>query len=113
MDSLLKDLRYSVRTLSRSSVATVVAVLSLALAIGANTTILALVHKKSKRQQIPQPLPDQVTTGTETGLPSSNIRLRMLQAIKASRCWDSKERDRREEPRICLYLKKVFSTRPC
>src|ERR1051325_3380429 len=52
MASILRDLRYSLRTLGRSPVFLPVAVLSLALGIGANTAIFTLV-----RQLILQPLP--------------------------------------------------------
>src|SRR5215469_4724773 len=52
MAGLLKDLRYSLRSLSRSPVFLAVAVLSLALGIGANTAIFTLIN-----QLILQPLP--------------------------------------------------------
>ncbi|HTX34811.1 MAG TPA: ABC transporter permease [Bryobacteraceae bacterium] len=52
MASILQDLRYSLRTLRRSPVFLAVAVLSLALGIGANTAIFTLIH-----ELILQPLP--------------------------------------------------------
>jgi predicted permease len=52
MAGILKDLRYSLRSLSRSPVFLAVAVLSLALGIGANTAIFTLIN-----QLILQPLP--------------------------------------------------------
>ena len=44
MDRLLRDLRYAVRTLVRNPVVTVTAVLSLALGIGANTTMFTVIN---------------------------------------------------------------------
>ena len=52
MAAILQDLRYSLRTLRKSPVFLAVAVLSLALGIGANTAIFTLIH-----QLILQPLP--------------------------------------------------------
>ena len=52
MASTLQDLRYSFRTLRKSPIFLSVAVLSLALGIGANTAIFSLVH-----QLVLQPLP--------------------------------------------------------
>src|SRR6516165_12532620 len=52
MPSILRDLRYALRTLRKSSVFLAVAVLSLAFGIGANTAIFTLIH-----QLILQPLP--------------------------------------------------------
>jgi predicted permease len=52
MHGFLKDLRYSLRSLSRSPVFLAVAVLSLSLGIGANTAIFTLIN-----QLILQPLP--------------------------------------------------------
>ncbi|HXN64523.1 MAG TPA: ABC transporter permease [Candidatus Acidoferrales bacterium] len=44
METLLKDLRFAIRTLAKKPAFTAVAVLSLALGIGANTTIFTLVN---------------------------------------------------------------------
>src|SRR5215469_5756868 len=59
MAGLLKDLRYSLRSLSRSPVFLAVAVLSLALGIGANTAIFTLINQLIL-QRLPVRNPEQL-----------------------------------------------------
>ncbi|MGH9201397.1 MAG: ABC transporter permease, partial [Vicinamibacterales bacterium] len=56
IDTMAQDLRYGVRTLLRSPVFTIVAVLSLALGIGANTAIFGVLHALMLRPlSVPNP----------------------------------------------------------
>ncbi len=56
---------------------------------------------------------NQLPIAADAGRPSSVIRLRMLQASRASTTWASGSRARSRSPRIDLYRKKAFSTRTC
>src|SRR5258705_4845555 len=59
MRTLIKDLRYGIRMLAKTPGFTVVAVLSLALGIGANTTVFSLLDAILLRS-LPVPNPEQI-----------------------------------------------------
>ena len=59
MQSVLRNLQYAVRQLSKSPVFTLTAVLTLALGIGANTAIFTVVYA-TLLAPMPYPEPDQL-----------------------------------------------------
>ncbi len=67
-----------------------------------------------RKCELAPPLPRvaQADTETDFGMPNSTIRFKIRQASAASTSCARTCRARSLPPRICLYRKKVFSTRP-
>ena len=73
MTGIANDLKYAVRTLSRTPMLTIVAVLSLALGIGANTAIFTLLDQLLLRL-LPVKAPEQLVMIWSTGPHMGNNR---------------------------------------
>ncbi len=76
MDNLWQDIRFSVRTLVRNPATTVVALLTLALGIGANTAIFSVINGLLLKP-LPFPKPDEIVFLLESnparGIPRSGV----------------------------------------
>src|SRR4051812_33103882 len=83
MENLFKDLRYGVRMLMKRPAFTAIAIIALALGIGANTAIFSVVNAVLWRP-LPYSQPDQLMVVKETnfprGLPDMNVSLPDFQA---------------------------------
>jgi hypothetical protein len=72
MDTVMQDVRYAVRTLSRNPAFSLVVVLTLALGIGANTAIFTIVNGVLLKP-LPYPEPDRLLMLWESSLTDRNL----------------------------------------
>ncbi len=89
VETLTRDIRYGFRTLTKNPGFSIVAILTLALGIGANTAIFSVVYAALIRP-LPYSQPDRLITLTE-------LRLQEGQSAQSSaRTWDSSYPDYRD-----------------
>ncbi len=79
MDTLWKDICYSIRTLRKAPAFTVVAVVTLALGIGANTAVFSVV-KGVLLEPLPYREPDQLVQLYEMRLQQGRVRRNVVSA---------------------------------
>ena len=130
MNALLQDLRYGIRTLLKDRAFTAVAVLTLAVALGANSAIFSVVHAVLLR---PLPFPDPAAivavtsrnslTGTPVGVLSYpdfidlRAQTKTFEAVgvmlpTASFVWESGEAERVSGALMTADMFRVLGTKP-
>ena len=102
MQTLLQDLRYAIRMMASNRGFTVVAVLALALGIGANTVIFSVVNAVLLRS-LPYPEPGRIVMVFE-----SDVKKQNREAIAAANFVDWRDQNQVFE-NIATYRQDTFS----
>jgi putative ABC transport system permease protein len=102
MQTLLQDLRYAIRTMANNRTFTALAVLALALGIGANTVIFSVVNAVLIRS-LPFPDPDRIIMVFESDLQQSS-----QEAIAAANFLDWRDQNQVFED-IAAYREEAFN----